>query len=167
MTEKHARLHFLDTFRKLKGHLFGFVLLLAPTIVTTIEVLVDELWRTTVTTTPIINAATGLLISELSPRSSPAFCPANSRNELPRISSAQMKKYRKPTKKTPLRMLMKIRVVFCPLVISTRKSKLWQSCFVDNTVSPGFLLLRDPFYMGFYYGREGFCWGHFHQTVQK
>ena len=77
-------------------------LLRAATIATTMEVVVDELWTSTVARMPIIRPATGLLRISFEAKASPAAFPPNKRKALLRKSNEQMNKYRRPRSKTIL-----------------------------------------------------------------
>lgn len=60
-------------------------------MVTTIEVDVDELWTSTVASTPIMSPTTGFLSSSLSLNTLPACLPPRSLNEVLRRSREQTK----------------------------------------------------------------------------
>lgn len=66
------------------------------------EVVVDELWTRTVARMPIIRPATGLLRILFEEKASPAAFPPSNRKALLRKSNEQMKRYRRPRRRTTL-----------------------------------------------------------------
>ena len=74
-------------------------LLSAATMLTTMDVVVDELCSNTVTKIPIIRSAIGLLRILLDAKASPAVFPPSNRRALLRKSKEQMKKYRNPRRR--------------------------------------------------------------------
>ena len=74
-------------------------LLSAATMLTTIDVVVEELCTNTVARIPTIRSATGLLRILLDGKASPAVFPPSNRRTLLRESKEQVKKYRNPRRR--------------------------------------------------------------------
>ena len=75
-------------------------LLLEETIATTMEVVVEELWKTTVTSIPITSAAKGFTNRLFDENTSPAAFPPNRRKAELRKVSEHIKRYMKPVRLT-------------------------------------------------------------------
>lgn len=98
-------------------------LLLLATIVTTIEVDVDELWTSTVTRTPIIKPTTGFCNNSLSWKKRPTAREPNKRNAVDNKSKEHMKKYNKLMRKNIFAKIIKIRCDFSALLHSVKTNK--------------------------------------------
>ena len=81
-------------------------------MLTTIDVVVDELCTNTVAKIPIMRPATGLLRILFDAKASPAAFPPNNRKALLRKSKEQMKKYRSTNSRTILANTVATRFTF-------------------------------------------------------
>ena len=79
-------------------------LLSAATMLTTMEVVVDELCTSTVARIPIMSPATGLLRILSRENTSPAVFPPSNRKALLRKSNEQMNRYKRPRRRMILRV---------------------------------------------------------------
>lgn len=85
-----------------------------PTIVTTIDVDVDDDWTRTVTRTPIMSPTTGFCRSCESETNLPAALPPSKRKDELRNVSEQMNRYSRPVRATTLPIAVRVRrVVDC------------------------------------------------------
>ena len=81
-------------------------------MLTTMDVVVEELCTNTVAKIPIMSPATGFLRILLDLKASPAAFPPNNRKALLRKSKEQMKKYRSTNNRTILANTVATRFIF-------------------------------------------------------
>ena len=116
-------------------------LLSAATMLTTIDVVVDELCTNTVAKIPIIRSAIGLLRISLDAKASPAVFPPSNRKALLRKSKEQMKKYRNPRR----RMILpqnKVTLLTFPKPSSSVKAQNSRWYLVQTMLNAGISTIR-------------------------
>lgn len=83
-----------------------------PTMVTTMEVDVEELWTSTVASTPIMSPTTGFLSRSLSLKTLPACLPPSSLKEVLRRSKEHTNSHSSPSRQHPFSRPIKTFLAF-------------------------------------------------------
>ena len=116
-------------------------LLFATTMLTTMDVVVDELCTNTVAKIPIIRSAMGLLRILLDAKASPAVFPPSNRKALLRKFKEQMKKYKNPRRRMILPQNKATRLTF-PKPSSSVKAQKSRCYLVQTMLNAGISTIR-------------------------